>query len=122
MRGRLQCNPCRISWRNLGLENRLIIKGPDTFPGNVSGPISGAFNDSQISTVIVLAITSNLALAAAPGNLRISKSVSGLGRASVINVSQVLTIDRSHLSKRVKALPGGVLNDVNDGLRLSLGV
>jgi mRNA interferase MazF len=83
---------------------------------------ANAFNDSQISTVIVLTITSNLALSAAPGNLRISKSVSGLGRASVINVSQVLTIDRKHLSKRVKALPGGVLDDINKGLRLSLGL
>jgi len=83
---------------------------------------SNAFNDSRISTVSVLAITSNLAIAAAPGNLRISKSVSGLGRASVINVSQVLTIDRSHLSTRVKALPGDVLNKINEGLRLSLGL
>jgi len=83
---------------------------------------ANAFNDSQISTVIVLTITSNLALSAAPGNLRISKSVSGLGRASVINVSQVLTIDRKHLSKRVKALAGSMLDDINKGLRLSLGL
>jgi mRNA interferase MazF len=83
---------------------------------------SNAFNDSRISTVIVLAITSNLALSAAPGNVRISKSVSGLKRTSVINVSQVLTLDRAYLSKRVKALPTGVLNDLNSGLRISLGL
>jgi mRNA interferase MazF len=83
---------------------------------------SNAFNDSRISTVMVLAITSNLALSAAPGNVRISKSVSGLKRTSVINVSQVLTLDRAYLSKRVKALPTGVLNDLNSGLRISLGL
>ena len=83
---------------------------------------SNAFNNSRISTVIVLAITSNLALSAAPGNVRISKTVSGLGRASVVNVSQVLTLDKANLSTRVKALPGKVLNDINSGLRISLGL
>jgi mRNA interferase MazF len=83
---------------------------------------ANAFNDSRISTVIVLAITSNLALSAAPGNVRINKSASGLNRTSVINVSQVLTLDRAYLSKRVKALPANLLNSLNDGLRLSMGL
>ena len=83
---------------------------------------ANAFNDSRISTVIVLAITSNLALLAAPGNVRINKSASGLNRTSVINVSQVLTLDRASLSKRVKALPGNLLNSLDDGLRLSMGL
>ena len=83
---------------------------------------SNAFNDSRISTVIVLVITSNLALSAAPGNVRINKSTSGLSRASVINVSQVLTLDQAYLSKRVKMLPGKVLEDLNSGLCLSLGL
>ena len=83
---------------------------------------ANAFNDSRISTVIVLAITSNLALSAAPGHVRINKSASGLNRTSVINVSQVLTLDRAYLSKRVKALPGKLLNSLNDGLRLSMGL
>jgi mRNA interferase MazF len=83
---------------------------------------SNAFNDSRISTVIVLVITSNLALSAAPGNVRINKSASGLSRTSVINVSQVLTLDRAYLSERVKTLPGKVLENLNSGLRLSLGL
>jgi mRNA interferase MazF len=83
---------------------------------------SNAFNDSAISTVVVAAITSNLALSAAPGNVRISKSVSGLGKASVINVSQVLTLDRDYLTTRVKALPTNALNEVNSGLGLCLGL
>jgi len=83
---------------------------------------ANAFNDSRISTVIVLAITSNLALSAAPGNVRINKSASGLNRTSVINVSQVLTLDRAYLSKRVKALPANLLKSLNDGLRLSMGL
>jgi len=83
---------------------------------------ANAFNDSMISTVIVLTITSNLALADAPGNVRIKQSDSGLKRASVINVSQLVTLDRTLLSARVKALPSNVLIRINDGLKLSLGI
>jgi mRNA interferase MazF len=81
---------------------------------------SNAFNESSISTVVVATITSNLALSAAPGNVRINKSVSGLSKASVVNVSQVLTLDRSYLTKRVKSLPAKVLSQINSGLDLCL--
>jgi mRNA interferase MazF len=83
---------------------------------------SNAFNDSAIATVIVAVITSNLTLSAAPGNVRISKSVSGLNKASVINVSQLLTLDRGYLTARVKALPGKTMSEINSGLSLCLGL
>lgn len=76
------------------------------------------FNESRIGTVIVAVVTSNLSLAAAPGNVRVSKSDSGLPQASVINVSQVLTIDRSLLVECVKLLPPQVVQALNEGLRL----
>ncbi|MDO9318044.1 MAG: type II toxin-antitoxin system PemK/MazF family toxin [Gammaproteobacteria bacterium] len=80
------------------------------------------FNDSRIATVIVAVVTSNLALADAPGNVRLNKSESGLPKPSVVNVSQVLTIDRSVLVERVKVLPSPVLQRINEGLRLVMGV
>ena len=83
---------------------------------------SNPFNDSRIATVIVAVVTSNLALAEAPGNVRIGKSDSGLAKASVINVSQVLTIDRSVLAARVRALPSSAMQRVDAGLRLVLGI
>lgn len=83
---------------------------------------SNPFNDSHISTVVVAVITSNLALAEAPGNLRLAKSESGLPKASVVNMSQVLTLDRTLLSSRVKALPGTAMLRVNTGLHLMLGL
>ena len=79
-----------------------------------------AFNRSRIATAIVAVITSNLALAAAPGNVRLAKAVSGLPSASIANVSQLLTIDRALLTKRVAALPVEVMRSVDDGLRLVL--
>lgn len=83
---------------------------------------SNPFNESRIATVIVAVVTSNLLLAEAPGNVRLSKTESGLPKPSVVNVSQVLTVDRSLLTERVRVLSGSVLQKVNDGLRLALGV
>jgi mRNA interferase MazF len=83
---------------------------------------SNPFNESRIATVIVAVVTSNLALADAPGNVRLNKSESGLPKPSVVNVSQVLTVDRSILTERVKALPSSVIQRVNEGLRLAIGV
>ena len=83
---------------------------------------ANSFNDSNISTVVVAVITSNLALAQAPGNFRISKSDSGLSKPSVVNLSQILTVDRALLIKRVKLPPGKVLGRVNEGLRLVLSL
>jgi mRNA interferase MazF len=83
---------------------------------------ANAFNASRIATVVVATITSNLALAEAPGNVRIARSDSGLPRASVVNVSQLITLDRSILASRVMALPGSVMDQVDGGLRLVLGL
>ena len=83
---------------------------------------SNAFNCSQIATVIVAVITSNLTLENAPGNVRIAKNESGLAKASVVNVSQLITLDKSMLDSKVKMLPGKSMERVEDGLRLVLAV
>ena len=62
---------------------------------------SDSFNESRINTVIVAIITSNLILAAAPGNVMIEQRVSMLANDSIVNVPQVLTIDRSLLTEVV---------------------
>lgn len=80
------------------------------------------FNASRIATAIVAVITSNLALGDAPGNVRIAKGDCGLTRASVVNVSQLITLDRSILAERVGTLPGAALDRVDAGLRLVLAL
>jgi len=79
---------------------------------------SDAFNRSTINTVVCVAITSNLKLAEAPGNVRIATRTSGLPKASVVNVSQVVTLDKRVLVERVKALDVQTIRLVDDGLRL----
>ncbi len=81
---------------------------------------ANSFNESRISTVLVAVITSNIKLAKAPGNVRIAKSDSKLSKTSVVNVSQLLTIDRQFLTKRVSSLPQSAMKQVNNGLKLVL--
>lgn len=83
---------------------------------------SKPFNESHIATVVVAVITTNLALGEAPGNVRLSKSESGLPKPSVVNVSQVITIDKSLLTEKVKALSGAVVQRIDAGLRLVLAL
>jgi mRNA interferase MazF len=83
---------------------------------------SNPFNESAIGTVVVLLVTSNLGLARARGNLRISRGQSGLSKPSVINVSQIHTIDKDRLTERVKALPAEVMAQVDEGMKVVLGL
>jgi mRNA interferase MazF len=81
---------------------------------------SDAFTRSRLATVTVVALTGNTRLVAAPGNVLIPASASGLPRDSVANVSQLLTIHREILTLRVRALSPSLLDQVDDGLRLAL--
>jgi mRNA interferase MazF len=83
---------------------------------------SDAFNASRIATVIVAAITSNLNLARAPGNVLLEAAHSGLHKESVVNVSQLATLDRSILTQRVASLPHDTMVRVDAGLQLVLAV
>ena len=83
---------------------------------------SNEFNRSRISTVVAAVITSNLALANAPGNVRIPARASGLKKVSVVNVSQIITVDKSFLATRVSTLKANYMREVDDGLRLVFGI
>jgi mRNA interferase MazF len=83
---------------------------------------SDDFNRSRISTVVVAVITSNLVLAGAPGNVRLPARASGLSKVSVVNVSQIITVDKSYLATRVSTLKATYLKQVDDGLRLVLSL
>jgi mRNA interferase MazF len=80
------------------------------------------YNRSRITTVIAVILTSNLRLQAAPGNVLLSARDSSLPRDSVANVSQVVTLYKSVLAKRVASLPAAKLKQVDNGVRLVLGL
>ena len=79
------------------------------------------FNRSAISTAVVAAVTSNLRLEGMPGNVRLRRGEAGLPRASVVNVSQIRTIDRTRLVDRAGVLGADKMRDVLKGLALLLG-
>lgn len=76
------------------------------------------FNQSRIQTAILCAITSNLGRAKAPGNVRLNKGEANLPRASVVNISQVITVDRSVLRGKVGTLSRQRVREIVAGLRL----
>jgi len=80
------------------------------------------FNRSNISTTVVALVTTNLGLADAPGNVFVSKRGTGLRQDSVVNVSQLLTIDREDMLSRIGTLPPKAMGAVDAGVRLLLGL
>ena len=83
---------------------------------------ANTFNQSAINTVMCAPITSNLRIAAAPGNVRIGIRSSGLSKPSVVNVSQVMTYNKTMLTERVKLLDARSMRQVDEGLRIALCV
>lgn len=71
------------------------------------------FTQSRINTVIVAIITSNLQLAEAPGNVLLPCEGSGLSKESVVNVSQILTIDKTFLVERIGSIPDYLQEEID---------
>jgi mRNA interferase MazF len=81
---------------------------------------SNRFNESSIRSVVVALITSNLALEAAPGNVRLARGTAGVPKACVVNVSQVYAVERRRLTERAGVLDASLQHRVDAGLRLVL--
>jgi mRNA interferase MazF len=74
-------------------------------------------NASRINTVVVCVITSNTALARAPGNTLLPRRQTGLARDSVANASQIATLNKSDLDELLGTLPKALMDRVDAGVR-----
>ncbi len=83
---------------------------------------SDEFNESSIGTAVCAVVTSNMRLATAPGNLPLSRRASGLDRESIVNVSQLVTLDKRLLTARVGRVSPEALRGVEAGIRLVLAL
>lgn len=83
---------------------------------------SDRYNRSELRTLTVVVLTSNVRLTALPGNVAVPSDVAGLEADSVVNVTQVATVDRSVLEKRIGALPDWLMAQVDVGLERALGL
>lgn len=79
-----------------------------------------SFTDSLIRTAIVVVLTSNLHLANAPGNVLLPNRSTGLTKDCVVNVTQLLTVDKSLFTERIGRLNNRYVTLVEEGLRLAL--
>jgi mRNA interferase MazF len=108
----------QIWWADLG--------EPDGAEPGSNRPVlvvqSDAFNRSRIHTVIGVVLSTNARLIDAPGNVLLPAKATGLPKDSVANVSQVITVDRDFLVELAGRVRGQVLKDVENGLRLVLGL
>lgn len=82
---------------------------------------ANAYNRSRLSTVVAVVITSNLRLADMPGNVLVSAKESGLPKPSVVNVTQIITADKTFLRSRVGRLNPETMDRVEHGLSVLLG-
>jgi mRNA interferase MazF len=83
---------------------------------------SDPFNASRLNTTIAAVITTNTALAAIPGNVFLPAAVSGLPKDSVINVTALVTLDKTDLEEPVGYAPASLMEEVDRGLRRILGL
>lgn len=81
---------------------------------------NNVFNLSRISTVVVCALTSNLRRAQAPGNVLLEIDEANLPKQSVVNVSQIFTVDKMQLDEKIGTLSTERVGEILDGIGLVL--
>jgi mRNA interferase MazF len=80
------------------------------------------YNDSRLPTVVAAVVTTNTAAAAVPGNVFLPAAVSGLPGDAVVNVTALITVDKTALDGPVGGVPAEEMGHVDRGLRQILGV
>lgn len=83
---------------------------------------SDPFNASRLNTAIAAVMTSDTALAVMPGNVFVPATVSGLPLHSVVNITALITLNKTDLGSPVGYLPESLMKEVGRGLRPVLGL
>jgi mRNA interferase MazF len=113
----------------------VIIKQGDIFWANLDPPKGSepgyrhphvviqndVFNASRINTVVVCALTTNMKRAQAPGNVTLNKGEANMEKKSVVNISQVVTVDKSDLKDKIGSLSSKRTQEIIEGIKLLVG-
>jgi mRNA interferase MazF len=78
---------------------------------------AATYNNSRLATVVAVTITSNTYLATMPGNVFLPAAVTGLPKDSVVNVTAVVTLNKTELSEQAGLVPLALLREIDRGLR-----
>jgi len=81
-----------------------------------------SFNRSDLRTITVAVLTTNARLAALPGNVSVPAGTGGIDTDSVVNVTQIATLDRRAIEDRIGALPDWLMAHVDTGLSRALAL
>lgn len=76
------------------------------------------FNASLISTVVVCSLTSNLKRAQSPGNVLLNKGEANLSKASVVNISQIYTVNKDELTEKIGNVSAERMQEIIAGVQL----
>ncbi len=76
------------------------------------------FNGSRINTVVVCALTSKLKRAQAPGNVLLDKDEANLPKQSVVNITQIFTVDKTQLNEYIGTVTRKRVRQILAGVRL----
>ena len=110
----MEINQGDLFWVDLGVPR-------DSEPGYRHPHVviqNNLFNQSKIHTVVMCALTSNLNRAKAPGNVLLLIGEGHLKKDSVVNISQVITVNKSDLVEKIGSLPAGRIKEIVEGIRL----
>jgi mRNA interferase MazF len=76
------------------------------------------FNKSKINTAVVCSLTSNLSRANAPGNILLKKGEANLPKKSVVNISQLFTVNKSDLTEKIGTLSKRRILQILQGIKI----
>ena len=110
----------------------MVINQGDVFwidigPRSGSGPAyrhphvviqNNVFNKSRINTVVVCSLTSNLRRVESPGNVLLEKGEANLPKPSVVNITQIFTVDKQDLTEKIGSLSPDRIVEVLGGIEL----
>ena len=103
----------------------------DFSPGKGSEPIgrrpglviqSDILNDSNINTVIMLAITSTMKFGELPGNVVLRKGEANMPKRCVVNVTQIKSVDKTSIKDKIGTLSKKRIDEVHEGLKLVISI
>ncbi len=112
----MEINQGDVFWINLG-------EPEGSEPGYIHPFVviqNNIFNKSRINTVVVCFITSNLRRAGSPGNVLLSSGEANLPKQSVVNISQIYTVDKKDLGEKIGTLGANRIQEIINGLNLLL--
>jgi mRNA interferase MazF len=106
-----------VWWADLGLP-----RGSPALRRPVVIISADSYNRSDLRTVTVAVLTTNMQFAALPGNVSVPAEIDGIEVASVVNVTQIATVDRRALEERICALPDWLVAHIDSGLARALAL